>query len=218
MSIFDAIKVAGDLERATLETLEAWWPVYSRELTLQSPPAPDPDNIPDDALPQPKAWLTVDQLDREAADALPCIVCVSPGLSGRTPPKQEGDGSFRVNFSIGIGVFVGANDRKDTLRLVRLYTAIARTIMLQKQSLGGFAAGTTWIDESYDDNFPFTDDQTISAGQVVFEVEVDGVVNRFGGPSTGAIIPTATPDPVTQPGSTWPLVADAKSTVEILED
>jgi len=36
-------------------------------------------------------------------------------------------------------------------------------------------------------------------------------VNRFGGPSTGAIIPVATPDPATQPGSDWPLVATVTS-------
>lgn len=205
MSIFDAIKIADDLETKTLTTLESWWPVYSKELELQAGIAPG-------TIAQPKSWLQADTLDREAGDALPAIVVVSPGLSGKKP-AQEGDGSFRVWFSIGIGVFVGADRRKHTMRLVRIYTAIARTIMLQKQSLGGFADGTSWLDESYDDNFPFTDDQTISAGQVIFEVELAGVVNRRGGPTTGAVTPVATPNPATQPGSNWPLVATVTSTV-----
>lgn len=206
MSIFDAIKVADSLEAAAIATLESWWPVYTKEVELQSGLAPG-------TIAQPKSWLVANDLDHETADALPAVVVVSPGLSGRTPPKQEGDGSFRCFFSIGIGIFGGADNRKNTNRLTRLHTAIARTIMLQKQSLGGYADGTSWLDESYDDNFPFTDNQTISAGQVVFEVEVAGVVNRFGGPTTGAVVPGAVPDPVNQPGSEWPLVAKVTSTV-----
>lgn len=210
MSIFGAITLGDDLENAVLTTLETWWPVYMKEVELQA-------NIPVGSLPAPKSWLKADQLDRDAGDNLPAIVVVSPGLSSRSHPAQEGDGSFRVWFSIAAGVFVSADRRAHTMRLVRIYTAIARTIMLQKQSLGGFAAGTTWLDESYDDNFPFADDKTISAGQVIFEVEVDGVVNRFGGPTTGAVVPVATPDPATQPGSDWPLVATVTSTVEVKE-
>jgi hypothetical protein len=206
VSIFDQIKLADDLENAAIVTLESWWPVYTRELELQA-------SIDTGSLPPPKSWLKADQLDRSAADALPAIVVVSPGLSGRNSPRQEGDGTFRAFFSIGIGVFVGANTRQNTMRLVRIYTAIARTIMLQKQSLGGFADGTSWLDESYDDNFPFTDDQTLSAGQVIFEVEVAGVVNRYGGPAA-----QDPPDPVTQPGSDWPLVESVNATVEIKED
>lgn len=211
MSIFGAIKLSDDLETATVNTLGSWWPVYSREVELQAQITPG-------SIAPPKSWLKANQLDREAADALPSIVVVSPGLSGRNAPKQEGDGSFRCWFSIAVGVFVASEDRKSTMRLVRLYTAIARTIILQKQSLRGFADGTTWLDESYDDNFPFADGRTISAGQVVFEVEVAGVVNRFDGPSTGSVEFPATPDPINQPGSNWPLVEIVTSTVDVRED
>lgn len=205
MSIFDAIKMADDLEEAAKATLVAWFPTYSAEFELQA-------GLTAGTLPQPKSFLKADSLDREAADMMPAIVIVSPGMSGRQPPKQEGDGSYRCFFSIGIGCFVSAPVRKDTMRLVRIYTAIARTIMLQKQSLGGYADGTSWLDESYDDNFPFTDDQTISAGQVIFEVEIAGVVNRFGGPAKFGGPPPA-PDPVTQPGSDWPLVETVTATI-----
>lgn len=215
--IFYAIRLADDLEDAVLATLEAWWPVYVKELELQSPDAPDPKHIDVGDLPAPKSWVKSNQMDRAASDNLPAIVVVSPGMSGRTPPKQEGDGSFRGFFSIGVGVFVSADQRNNTLRLVRLYTAIVRTILLQKQSLGGFADGTTWLDESYDDNFSFTDDQTISAGQVVFEIEVSGVVNRYGGPAVFGG-PPPVPDPDTQPGSDWPPVEEVNATVEIKED
>jgi hypothetical protein len=206
MSLFETIKIADALEEAALLTLKTWFPVYIREVELQSQDLPADQLIPLNALPLPRSYLTADKFDREAADQLPTIVVVSPGLSGRRP-LQEGDGSFRVWYHLAVGVFVGANTRADTKRLVRVYTAIARTIMLQKQSLGGFADGTTWQDESYDDNFSFTDQQTIGAGQVVFEIEVDDVVNRWGGPTT-------LPDPVDQPGSDWTVVDTVSISVD----
>jgi hypothetical protein len=213
--IFQQIKIAEDLEEAARLTLRDWFPVYLREIEVQSPAEPDPRHIPSDSLPMPNSFLTAEKLDKEAADQLPAVVVVSPGLSGKNP-KQEGDGSFRCFFNIGVGVFVESNDRPHTKRLVRLYTAIARSIMLQKQSLGGYANGTTWLDESYDDNFSFTDRQTIGVGQVVLEVEVAGVVNRYGGPAVYGGPPPA-PDPVTQPGATWPEVETTSATVEVKE-
>jgi hypothetical protein len=210
MSLFDDIRVADELEYQVINSLQQWFPVYIREVELQSPAAPDPRNIPVDSLPLPRSYLTSDQIDKEAANQLPSIVVVSPGLSGRAAPQQEGDGSFNAPFSIAVGVFVSADRRSTTLRLVRLYTAIARAIMVQKQDLGGFGAGSYWIDESYDDNFPFTADQTISAGQVVFEIWVSGVVNRYGGPTTP-------PDPDTQPGSDWGQAEEVIPTVTLKE-
>jgi hypothetical protein len=175
VSIFGAIKIADDLEQAAIDTLEAWFPVYIRELELQQSEALD-------VYPLPRSYITADRFDKENADQLPAIVVISPGLSG-TRPRQEGDGSFRCFFNLAVGAIVAGKDRQSTKRLVRVYTAVAREIMLQKQSLGGYADGTTWLDESYDDNLRFEDTQTLGAGQAIFEIEVAGVVNRFGGPT-----------------------------------
>lgn len=210
MSIFNQIMVADDLECAVLDTLRDWFPVYIREVELQSPPVPDPRNIPVDTLPLPRSYLTADQVDKEAANQLPSIVVISPGLSTRADPKQDGGGTFNVPFSIAVGVFCSADQRSHTLRLVRLYTAIVRSIMIQKQSFGGFAAGAYWLDESYDDRFTFTDDQTISAGQVVFEVWVADVVTRYAGP-------IGPPQPDTQPGSEWGRAETVTPTVTLKE-
>lgn len=206
MSIFDAIKITGNLETAVLATLESWFPVYKKELELQ-----DATLAVGDLL-LPASYLRSNQLDEPAGMNFPALVCVSPGMSPRSKPLQEGDGSFRTFWSIAVGVFVSADRRSHTMDLVRIYTAIVRTIMLQQQALGGFADGTTWLDESYDDSFPFADGDTISAGQVVFEVEVDGVVNRYGGPAIfGGAEPT--PDAAAQPGSDWPTVQTTTPTV-----
>jgi hypothetical protein len=204
LSIFDSITIGDQLEQAVIDTLDLWFATYLEEYELQAGQIANPGDPLNHDL--PAAYLKSDQLDREAANNLPAVVVVSPGLSGRQSPLQEGDGSFRAFFSIAVGVFVGASDRADTLKLVREYTAIIRTILLQKQSLGGFSDGAGWLDESYDDHFDFTDDQTVSAGQVVFEFEVAGFVNRFAGP-------TGDPSPA-QPGSSWPLADTVIATVE----
>jgi hypothetical protein len=215
--IFGQVTLATQLERAVLATLEDWFPVYIREVELQSQANQYGDDIPTDALPLPRAFLTTEKIDRESADQLPCIVVVSPGLSGKNAPKQNGDGTFRVPWGISIGTFVSSNDRSNTKQLVRQYIAIARMIMLQKQSLGGFADGTTWLDESYDDNFAFVDQKTVGAGSVIFEVWVDNVVQRYGGPAVFGGPPPA-PDPDTQPGSDWPVADTVTAEISTLED
>jgi hypothetical protein len=149
----------------------------------------------EDSLPEPRSWIVADDVERQGVDQLPAIVIVSPGLNA-TAPLQEGDGSMRAFWLIGVGIFVSADTRANTAKLVRQYGNIIRAIMLQKQSFGGNANGSVWLDESYNDTFVFTDDLTISAGQVVFQVEVSEAVNRFAGP-------VGSPDPDTQPGSQW---------------
>jgi integrase len=53
--------------------------------------------------------------------------------------------------------------------------------MIQKPSMGGFALASRWIDESYDE-LAHDDSRTIAAGIVSLGIEVDGVVNSYGGP------------------------------------
>lgn len=188
MTIFHPFVDGNQLETWVEATLKKWWKTYAREFELARA-------MVEDSLPEPRSWIVAETVDREGTDQLPAIVIVSPGLNG-DPPMQEGDGTFRAVWTVGIGVFVSAATREDTKKLVRQYGAIIRAIMLQKQSLGGNADGTVWLDESYDDNFNFTDDLTISAGQFICDVEVAGVVDRFAGP-------VGEPDPDTQPGSEW---------------
>jgi hypothetical protein len=73
--------------------------------------------------------------------------------------------------------------RETTADLVELYTAAVRMAMLQHPSLDGLALGTRWIDESYDE-LEYDDSRTIAAGLVNFGVDIDAVVDAFGGPKT----------------------------------
>jgi hypothetical protein len=186
--IFKSIIDGGVVEGWVEDTLKAWWEVYSRELEIQRGETPG-------LHPQPASWVVIDgpEADREVADQMPAIIIISPGLNGQRP-IHDGRGQYRATWLVGVGLFVSASTREDTKNLVRFYAAVARAIMLQKSSLGGNVARTTWLDESYDDNFNFTDQLTISAGSVIFEVEVDNVVTHGAGP-------VADPDPGTQPGS-----------------
>jgi len=172
-------------------TLNAWFQVYTEELELQREALGMDDQR--GTHPLPRSITVVEELNRENADQLPAIVIVSPGLNGQ-PPKKDGRGQYRATWMLGVGLFVSASTREATKDLVRFYAAVCRGILVQKPSLGGHAFRTTWLDESYDDDFEFTDTQTISAGQVIFETEVDGVVTHGAGPVTP-------PDPPTQPGS-----------------
>lgn len=208
-SIFGSIQISDDVEQAVVDTLRKWFKTYLVEYELQAGLIDDKYETPKHPL--PKQYLKANDLDTSNADALPSIVVVSPGISTRSVPHQEGDGSFRVFFNIGVGVFAGSGIRPNTMKIVRVYTAIIRTIMLQKQALGGFADGSTWLDESYNPHFSIEDDQTISAGQVVFEIEVSGIVNRFGGPVAEI------PDPE-MPGSSWPTVETHEEIVEGMSD
>lgn len=188
--VFFPLVDASQLEAAVGKTLHDWFLVYTREFELQQ-------GIPQDSLPQPRSWIVAEEVDRRGTDQLPTIIVVSPGLNG-TDPMAEGDGSYRAAWLVGVGVFASAATREDTRKLVRQYAAIIRAILMQKQGLDASinVNAIRWMDESYDDNFRFTDEDTISAGQVVFNIEVDEVVHRFAGPVDA-------PDPETQPGMSW---------------
>lgn len=203
MSIFGEIIDAGIVEEAAADTLRQWFLTYTRELELQL-------GLTQDSIPQPRSYTVATEIDRDVEDQLPAVVVVSPGISDE--PKMEGDGSYRVTWSVGIGVFASAKDRSSTSVAIRRYCAIVRAIVLQKASLGGVASGTRWLDENYDD-MDFDDGRTIGVGTVLFEVEVHNAVTRRGGPA----VPTA-PDPDEQPGSNWPVADPVTVTVKRREE
>lgn len=203
MSIFGNMTDATVVEQAAADTLKLWFKTYSRELELQL-------GLAQDSIPMPRSYTVATEIDRDVEDQLPAVVVVSPGVSD--PPRMEGDGSYRVTWAVGVGVFVSAKDRASTSAAIRRYCAIVRAIVLQKASLGGVATGSRWLDENYDE-MDFDDGRTIGVGTVLFEIEVSDAVNRRGGPA----VPTP-PDPDDQPGSNWPLADPVTVTVKRREE
>jgi len=192
--IFLQILDGSQVEEAALSHVAAWMPVYLRELEIQR-------EFPDDQhLPEIRSFTTFSRLDRFDEQQIPGVVVFSPGLAGA--PTMEGDGSYTAIWNVGVSVFVSAPTIAATNRLAKLYTAALRAIMVQKQSLGGFANHVRWMDERYDDMFLPEDERTISSGTGLFEVAVTDVINKRGGPRTYPF--AEPPDPTAQPGSQWP--------------
>jgi hypothetical protein len=90
--------------------------------------------------------------------------------------KQKGGGEYTGIFDLGVAAIVGANNRENTDKLADLYGPILRQLLLQHADLGGVATGIDYADEKYND-VPDGQDSPLSSAQVIFTVEVPGIVN-----------------------------------------
>jgi hypothetical protein len=204
LDIFLPIKDGSQLESAVMEHLAAWMPVYLRELEVQR-------GWPDDQhLPNIRSYVTFSNFDHFDEQQLPSAVVSSPGLSA--PPRMEGSGTYTAIWSVNVTVIVSAKDQVSTNTLAKMYAAAVRGVMVQKPSLGGFSVGVVWKNESYTDLGSSDGERTFAVGSGQFDVTVDEVINKMGGPRT---YPSADPpDPATQPGSQWPDAQEVDVDVE----
>ena len=196
-SLFGPIVSADQVADAAVATLRTWMPYYVAELERRRPHE-DGDPWP----PEPRSYRAIASASITGwpEHQLPAVVVVCPGLAAR--PERDGQGVYRATWQVGVGVIVSARDEAATDRLAGLYGAAARAVIAQQSSLGGFAAGTRWIDESLDD-VPVDATRTLRAVVEEFEVDVDAVVSDADGPRE---LPDPTPDPH-DPWPGWP-VAD----------
>src|SRR4051812_27844406 len=153
---------ARDVEQAAIDTLHKWLSTYLGE-------AEDQHSRARGSLPRPRSITTTNSFDKWPEDQLPCLLLVCPGLA--EAPKAEGNGRYRALFALGAAVVVSAKTEAATEELSKLYVAAVRTCLVQQQSLGGFASGVDWMDETYDD-LPSEDWRSLGAGQAIFAVHV----------------------------------------------
>jgi hypothetical protein len=199
VSIYGPILTPGDLYDAAKATLLAWMPAHLAEVGKQH------GRVRSD-LPMIRSWTrSTSRFDAFVEEQLPACVIVIPDIIGQ--PRQEGDGSWTVEWAVGVGFIISGQDQDNTTDLIGLYTAAGRSAILQHRSLGGFAEKTRWIDESYNQRFAFEDSRTIGGGYVGLGVTVRSVVNSAAGP----IEPPA--DPTIDPGE-WGDVASTEVTIE----
>lgn len=163
-----------DVELAALATLKRWSSAYLTDAEHKTGRTPG-------SLPRVRAWTTAPDFEKWPEDQLPCVLLLSPGLA--EAPMMDGAGAYRAQFGLGIAAIVSTARMDETALLAKLYCAALRTCLIQKQSLEGFAAGVTWLDENYDD-LPSIDDRSLGAGQAIFAVQVDEVTQRWNGPAT----------------------------------
>lgn len=191
---FGQILTGSEVEQWAIDTLRKWFDTYVSELQQQI-------NWQGAQIPSPRSYTTRTRVRHFEDDQLPQCIVVSPGLAA--PPKKDGYGIYRCEFSLGTSVIASAKDEVSTKALARFYAAVTRTILIQHASLDGHADGLEWRDESYDD---IEDDADVSrmlaAGSNYFRIDIPNVVTWGAGPKD--ILPP-TPDTDPWPGETrWP--------------
>lgn len=166
------------LRKAVEETLKKWMPDYLAEAERENGLKPR-------TLPNFETYEHVNEFRNWADDETPVCIIVSPGLA---ETKQKGAGEYTGVFDLGVAAIVGANNRENTDKLADLYGPILRQLLLQQAGLGGVATGIDYIDEKYND-VPDGQDSPLSSAQVIFTVEVPGIVNG----RKGTIAPSEDP-------------------------
>lgn len=167
MSVFGSIVTIDQVKRAVVEHVDRWIETYLAEIERQN--GLDPRTIN-----QPASYITVDDegLNKWPEDQLPCVVVMCPGTSDTPRSTSEG---VSAAFVVNIAVIVSSITAKDTSEVASYYGAAVNALMVQNQSLGGFAAGTVWRGVRLDDLAP-DDGRTIAAVTNVFAVGVENVV------------------------------------------
>lgn len=121
-------------------------------------------------------------------EALPSLMVTKVGLASN--PRRNGDGSWDATWLFGCAIIASATTRQDTRDAVHAYTAALTTMMLQHRSLEqpNFVRNTDWLDGR---PVPIRGDgeRSLGAEQVIFAVEVKGVLTERGRP------PAAEPRP-----------------------
>ncbi len=173
-------------------TLQAWQTEYLAEAERQTDLAPG-------TLPTIKAWERSHRdVRKHIGSNLPCVVVQCPALSDEPVRRKAGTDA---KFAVVVSVVTASQSQALTEQLADLYTASFRTLIEQNHTLGGFALGSTWIDERYDEG-PTNDRDTLGFGSAIFEVEVEAVVDSYGGPSGDPL-----PDPYGTVRGANPVVA-----------
>lgn len=203
-TIFKPIITRQEVELRVTNTLKDWIDTYLAEVERQN-------GLDVRQLPRPRSYSRRNEFDHWPEEQIPAVIVVSPGLVGR--PVANGSGEFRGQWGVGVAVIAEGQDVNNTRDLVGYYTAAIRALILQRPSLGGFAMGVTWEDERYDDISDIDVGRTLASGQVVFQVEVEGIVSTKAGPVTPDT-PPVDPPPVSP---TWPIATQVTADVE-LED
>ena len=155
-----------DVEEAVEALLRRWSPAYIGEMSARR-------GYDRDAMPAFRSYVrTWGTYTRFLEDQLPACVILSTGTVGS--PARRGD-SWEATWAVGVGAMVVGRDDDSTAELTKLYVAAVRAAVLQHPGLEGFASGSTWVDERYDE-LPADDRRTAGFGSVSFRVTVTDVV------------------------------------------
>lgn len=185
-NIFGTIVTGKQVRVAMKDHLQAWFPSYIAEIGRE-------DGRDGGALPLFRSYVS--RLDmpegRYAEDQMPSCVIVAPGLV-EEPIKKSG--MYIARWGVSVGAVLSGQDFENTFELTELYAAAIRSSVVQHPGLGGFATGTDWLSERYDE-IPNEMQRTLGAGSVQFVVEVQNAVNPKDGPDAPLTDPIFDPGP-----------------------
>lgn len=120
-----------------------------------------------------KTYTKVNEFRNWADNQTPVCVLVSPGLAEK--PKKKAGGVYMGKFDVGVACIVQANKREKTNELADIYGPAVRQLLLQQIGYSGLITGIDFEDEKTND-VPETEDKAQAVSQVIFSVEVPGIV------------------------------------------
>lgn len=176
----------GDLEQWVVDVLKRWSSTYLSEVERQH-------GLASCTYPRVRGWSLGVSFDTWPEDQVPGVLVICPGLV--PPPVKGGDGVYRARWNVQIGCCCSARTQLESHTMAQHFVEAHRWIMLQKQSLEGWALAVDWLDESYDP-ITYDDSRSLYAGYATFAIEVDDVGTTLAGP---------TGDPQPDPCDPWPL-------------
>lgn len=201
---FGAVTTAAQIEQAIISTLQLHLPHYVAEVERQSTA---PGTTP--ALPAPRAYRVWTDTETWPHDQLPAVIVACPGTVG--DPKRTPSGHC-ATWEVQVGVIVRAPEQARVRRNAAVYAAAARAVAVQRPSMGGRAAATTWVGEEITTE-PDTG-QTWGLGIVRLHVEVAGMVD----PGQGPLWPDTPPADPALPWIDWADIESAGIAVGHKED
>ncbi|MGZ4530809.1 MAG: hypothetical protein ACXVXP_00485 [Mycobacteriaceae bacterium] len=192
---FGSLVLGTDVSDAVTLTLQTWFPTYLAMMDRRLA------SLNLGSLPAPGSYVTSSDPRHWPEDQPPAVVVAVPGTLGQ--PKRDGSRNYRAFWDVRVIVFVTASDRESTERLAKYYGAAVRLLLLNKGSLGNFAAGTEWYGEFYETKIADRDQRTLGSCENRFSVDVRDVVRALGGP----------PAPITTQPADWPEATSVKATL-----
>jgi hypothetical protein len=179
---FSKIFVASDLEQSILDSLSTWFPTYLREIERQT-------GITVGSTKPPVNYSNRNKFDTLAGEAVPKVVCISPGTVGG--PIVSGR-SISMTWAVGVGVVMAARSEGLANKQIKIYGAAARAIVLQQFLRTGVVVDIQFLSENYEDLPVRTQNQHARAAGVYFAMNVSDIV-RKGGMGIGPLEPDEDP-------------------------
>lgn len=203
MSTFGQIITPGLVESWIRELAEKWFTEYLAETERQM-------GKPAQFFPPLQSIISANDFDSHwPEEYLPSLMVTKVGIAGQ--PVRRGDGRWDATWLFGCAVIASAPTRQDTRDAMHAYTAALTAMLLQKRSLEHpeHVRGVDWIDGR---PVPIREngERTLGAEQVIFAVEVAGVVNERGTPPEAE----PRPDPY-EPTPGDKIISSGSVTIEI---